>query len=310
MRLRDELALGLGLTDERPSGLKKGYFPHWEFNVYGNEMDPRFQKMFNRGSGGELDGKASAVHSSSMLAYNFFHWVSEKHPLEWQIAGVKCTFANVFFEVRMKTLIHSNIPANMDVVLVGESACRERIFLFLESKFTEHFYSKKFDLSESYEKPCKYYPGADEVWPDIIKKVRGNYSNRTEDGYYDGIKQNICHLIALGNLFHDDNAIRYLNEENPEFEFRKGDTVIFSNIIFRPQSKFSIDAPRCDEYEKLLKDFWELEDLANVLSGIKHVAKGYLTYSDLWGECGDQFPQELRRYLQRRYMDFAYPLVE
>ena len=117
-------------------------------------------------------------------------------------------------------------------------------------------------------------------------------------------------MIALGNLFHDDKAIWYLNETNPEFEFRKGDTVIFSNIIFQPDSKFDIDEQRCNGYEKLLQDFWKLEDLANVLPGIKHVAKGYVTYTDLWGECRNQFPPDLQLYLQRRYMDFSSPLVE
>ena len=72
--LAKEMANGYGLTEWRKNGLPNGYFPHWEFNVYGNVMSDRFIRMFNRGSGGELDRKACAVHSSSMLAYNFWNY--------------------------------------------------------------------------------------------------------------------------------------------------------------------------------------------------------------------------------------------
>ena len=60
---------------------KTGYCLRIDDNIFPEKMNDRFVKMFRNGSGKELSGKALAVHSSSMLAFNFFHWISEENPL-------------------------------------------------------------------------------------------------------------------------------------------------------------------------------------------------------------------------------------
>ncbi len=57
------------------------YFYDFRQNIYGGTMKEEIQKMFLKGDGNELVSKACAVHSSSMLGYNFFHWVAKEAPL-------------------------------------------------------------------------------------------------------------------------------------------------------------------------------------------------------------------------------------
>jgi hypothetical protein len=63
-------------------------------------MGEAFQNMFNDGSGSELHSKAEAVHSSSMLSYNFFHWIDEEHPFVFE----DVIYTKVLFEVKLKTI--------------------------------------------------------------------------------------------------------------------------------------------------------------------------------------------------------------
>ena len=129
---------------------ERGYFCSYRENIYGGQMSEHFQDMFDEGSGGELHSKAEAVHSSSMLSYNFFHWIDDEHPFEWE----QVKYTQVFFEVKMKTIKESPAPANMDVVLIDKD---KKHLLFIESKFTEYTETKKFELSNSYREENKWY---------------------------------------------------------------------------------------------------------------------------------------------------------
>ncbi len=79
---------------------------------------------------------AKSALSSSMLAYNFFHWVSPEHPLTWH----GTTFDKVYFEVKFPVLAknsdcsRNNSPSNMDVVLISDDCLT---MLCIESKYTE-----------------------------------------------------------------------------------------------------------------------------------------------------------------------------
>lgn len=85
MNLKTALKAGFKCNDN-------GYFNSFLDNVYANQMDSKFQKMFNKGSGNELHSKAEAIHSSSMLAYNFFHWIDDASGFDYN--GINYT--NVF----------------------------------------------------------------------------------------------------------------------------------------------------------------------------------------------------------------------
>jgi hypothetical protein len=99
-------------------------------NIFGNKMDERFIRMFLNGDGNELISKAASVKSSSMLGYNFFHWISKENPLI--IDDIEYT--DVEFEVKIPVINARGGVANMDIVLYNIDGD----YLFIESKFLEY----------------------------------------------------------------------------------------------------------------------------------------------------------------------------
>ena len=200
MNLKTALKAGFKCNDN-------GYFNSFLDNVYANQMDSKFQKMFNKGSGNELHSKAEAIHSSSMLAYNFFHWIDDASGFDYN--GINYT--NVFFEVRMKTLKNSNSPANMDIVLSDKE---HKHLLFIESKFTEYCETKKWDLSDSYKNENSF--NNDVRWDEIIKKIKDAVKSSKSCKYKDGIKQLTTHLFGIANLCND-KALAWFNDKKKQY---------------------------------------------------------------------------------------------
>ncbi|MBO4541734.1 MAG: hypothetical protein J5725_00985 [Bacteroidales bacterium] len=274
------------------------YFNRVEEGIYQHSMLVEHALMFKKGSGSELQdskdnlAKAKAVDSSSMLSYNFFNWVSEKHPL--CLFNVKYT--RVSFEVRLKTLKSSNAPANIDVILVDKE---NRNVLFIESKFLEYLKNEKADFSSSYTELSNYFADnkSKENLITLVEKYNGKYGD-----YYDGIKQNICHIIALCNL-EDEKAREYAKEKNPNLAeiFETGVNYNFINLIFDP----CLDAAKkkYDNYVRLLEEFRK-----NISFCKKFLIDNriFMSYSNLYQEFAKQnspLPKDLLDYLNKRYID-------
>lgn len=286
----------MGLKEDLRSGLscnKNGYFNSFQNNVYGGEMPERFQEMFDNGSGGELHSKAEAVHSSSMLAYNFFHWIDEQHPFRLEEED----YTEVLFEVKLKTLKQSNFPANMDVVLKGKDC-----LLFIESKFLEYTESVKFDLSKSYNNPKKWY-SIDINWDNIIQPVRNLVANNEEKvkNKY-GVKQLITHLFGITSLKNED-ALKWFNKNNV-FKIEKDDLprIKFISLVFEPDAdNYKEEHDQYENYYDLEKEF--LKILGKNLNDYLPVHK---TYSELWKVMESQIKDsQLKEFLKQRYMRFA-----
>ena len=180
-----------------------------------SEIPPKFRAMFDNGNGGEFVrkgddlAKAAAVHSSSMLAYNFFGWIDQGNPFTFE--GVE--YDKVVFEEQLRVLAYgtsdnvkfpvSNAKANMDVVLAGENLITGKTsLLFIESKFTEHLSNAHADMTNmvlSYSVPRCYFTKGEE-WAALIKSWKDRASDEKKSGYYSGIKQDICHLISISNF--------------------------------------------------------------------------------------------------------------
>ena len=273
-------------------------------NIYQNSMAPIIRAMFLNGSGNELTGKACAIHSSSMFAYNFYHWISKEHPLIFQD---KYELTQVYFEVQIPTLIGTT-PANMDVVLEGVRISDNKpVLLFIESKFTEHFSNGRSDMKEmannSYsKKQDKYFDHnrqSFESWKKIISKFAD--LSQSENGYYDGIKQEICHMIALTNLLNDDEARqdyekRYKDKDVEHPTITGKEIMLFYNILFDASDDFN----ESDAYNKYKELYMCLDkELADMKSGIE---SGILSYRTIY----DSIPDDrLKDYLYKRYMQFA-----
>ena len=106
----------------------KGYFKTLEENIYG-KMKMQYFEMFSNGAGKELDEKARAVHSSAMLAYNFFSWINKDNEFIYN----NIHYNDVQFEKKLNTIKGSSAPANIDIVLTSKDS---KHMLFIESKFT------------------------------------------------------------------------------------------------------------------------------------------------------------------------------
>ena len=267
--------------------LDESHFYDFRQNIYGGQMPSKFQEMFMDGDGGELTSKACAVHSSSMLGYNFFHWV-EQYPLSIKWGdGKTIRYDRVRFEAKMAVLVGTK-PANMDIVLSNSTGD----ILFIESKFLEYVGSQKFKLSATYGNPGKYYThGSD--WVEFISHL----DTTSQKQYWDGIKQEICHLIAITNWLDrktDVGGIWYNGV---------GD-VRFINLVFEPEQDYS-------EYERYQAYKKRYEELHKALAQQRMIPPSlqmqFMSYSGMWPFITDVIPPQLAGYLQKHYMAFANP---
>lgn len=304
--LKQEMAAGYGLTDWRGNGLPEGYFPHWEYNVYGNFMEERFKRMFTNGSGSELDFKGAAIHSSSMFSYNFFHWINSDTTTSVELPDydkpIKLSY--VGFEARLKTLPSSNAPANIDVVLLSED---EEDLLLIESKLLEYNAHSAFDISNSYANCEKYYVRGED-WSEFIKSCRQKYVERGH--YYEGLKQNICHLIAIQNLAtKEEKAVKakdWFREHNGELkkiDLSKIQRYHFINAVFDPNSKFEYERECFKDYKNLQEGF--REELMNNNLIPENLTVSFMEYSHFWKQFKANMPEDIEAFLNRRYMQFG-----
>lgn len=288
MDLKEKLKEGLSCND-------KGYFNSYTENIYNNVMDQVYQNMFDKGSGGELHSKAEAVHSSSMLSYNLFHWIKDGNTFTFN--GV--VYSKVYFEVQMRTLSCRSNPANMDVVLDGTDSNGKRHLLFVESKFTEYLNNSQFDISESYSKECNWY-NKNIKWSQVISIAK----EKCKKSYGEGIKQAITHLFGIYGLYGDKKALGWFNINNDRLKIEdiNGIEIHFVNFIFEPnEDEFPIEHEKYQNYICLYKSF--IGELSGIIVNPKI---DVISYSEVWKEMKPQIKDlNLTKYIERRYMDLA-----
>ncbi len=279
----------------------KGYLNSYKANIYEGKMLEEFYNMFDNGSGKEMHSKARAVHSSSMLGYNFFHWVKRNHPIT--INGTK--YSQVYFEVKMRVL-KGTTPANMDVLLIGKKSSRTQL-LFIESKFLEYLQSERYNLSDSYRKTDKWYSHEDRDWNSFLDDVK-DCVDETSCSYKGGIKQGVSHLFALSNLANKRAFNSFVSVNNLQIPL-KGKSyedvdIHFLNVIFEPSSSLFANE------HKLFMDYRDLyNQLIDLSEKYDLIKPEFMTYSKLWQESGNQIKivdqGHLYQYLDERYMRFA-----
>ena len=257
-------------------------------------MDPQIEKWFLEGDGNELASKACAPHSSSMLGYNFFHWINKDHPITICFSdGEENTYDEVLFEVKIPVITRSN--ANMDIVLRNGDGD----WLFIESKFLEYLTTSSFKISKAYTSPDPntYFFGGDK-WSEFIK----GYDVSKKNQYWGGIKQEFCHLIGLTNWMNWKSQIKV---KGTKCSYIKGHETRFINLVFEPQSR---------EYNEEHEFFVEYKKLHDAMrkrlreSEIIHpnLKVGFMTYSQLWNCIKEnQIQEDLKRFLNEHYMQFA-----
>ena len=287
-----DLKTALRSAFEKGTVNPNGYLYSFLDNVYGNKMSVEHQQMFDHGSGGELHSKAEAVHSSSMLGYNFFSWIDDNNQFVWDDVAYK----KVYFEVQLRTLCCRSKPANIDVVLEGDRD-GQKVLLFIESKFLEYTNHGKLKLPDAYSTNENYYVGS---WNSVAYELR--VETRETNQYNEGLKQSFCHLVALDSL-RNERALNWFNTNNVlQIKNLDGVEIRFTNAIFCPRKDFKSAFGKYQDYEELYK--WFRGFIASVAP--YSVQPGWNSYSQIWSHMKNQISDEGRRaFLERRYMDFA-----
>ena len=257
-------------------------------NIFGNKMDERFIRMFLNGDGNELISKAASVKSSSMLGYNFFHWISKEKPLI--IDDIEYT--DVEFEVKIPVINARGGVANMDIVLYNIHGD----YLFIESKFLEYESTGPFKISDQYKNPKKYYNGElGNKWVRFINE----YDTSAKKEYWPGIKQEICHLIGLSNWINGEQEIKI--NDTP---IKKDGNIHFINLIFQPnKERFNKESAKFNSYKELYKEFHNSVENAGLIPTTLKME--FKTYSELWRDIQSFVSPELKNYLEDHYMQFA-----
>lgn len=263
----------------------KSHFYDFRQNIFPKEMEERFKKMFVAGDGNELVAKAAAVNSSSMLGFNFFHWIDKESPLI--IDSIE--YNEVLFEVKIPVL-KGTTPANMDIVLRSNTGD----YLFIESKFLEYLRTDSFDISDTYRsKPYKYFCYGDE-WTRFVQE----YDHSQKGVYWGGIKQEICHMIGLTNWLNHKTEIG-----DHEKYFDSGN-IRFINLVFEPKQEYGDDHEKFVSYKKLYEAFHD--KLSNASWIPNNIQIEFKTYSELWPDIvSSKLPAGLEKYLFDHYMKFA-----
>lgn len=267
------------------------HFCDFHNNIFEGKMSEEFVKMFMEGDGNELVSKACAVHSSSILGYNFFHWISESKPLTIEFIDKAVSYTNVRFEVKMRVLKRSSRPANMDIVLTNKNGD----ILFIESKFLEYLNSGKFSISETYQKADSYYCYGND-WSSFISILKTVYNDKNQ--YYDGIKQEITHTIALNNWANGNSVIKVIPPYSEDKDIR------FINLVFKPNEKYGQEFEAFSNYVILYGGLHDkLKENGLIPQGIQML---FMSYSDIWTGFTNCISMELKQYLYDHYMKFSY----
>lgn len=306
---------------------EKGYLPSYLDGIFptGREaMMPggKFYNMFDEGKGGELKPskvagniilpKACAVHSSSMLAYNFFHWISSKHPFRFSDGK---TYDKVYFEVKMPVLkSRPSFPAHMDVVLVSDDCHNMLCFESKMSEYTEHGSAK---FAEAYTKRDSYYNNHFE--DDFIEYIK-NFQN-VDHAYNNGIEQMVKHLIAITNLHQSNYAMTDMLALNDFIEpdvARKMQeaplNVKFANILYILGAEGYVPHSKTLNYIKLLAQFRATASFDDMIWQYFVMPNYAYNYNDMLAIMRSQMPEGLADYLEARYPhlhswnDETYPI--
>ena len=280
--LFDILAKARGINAD---GHSSYYAGSYQKNIYPREMAERHIRMFCKGGGKELypqdnkKEKAACIYSSSMLSYNFFHWIDDEHPLTFD--GIRYT--KVVFEEQFRVLRSRNNKANLDVVLVSEDK-NERTILLLESKFTEHFENKPTQIAEAYFDDNNGYFANGTKWAGVMKSLQDKMITEN-DTYFEGLKQVACHLMGITNVIRSEQARVWFNNNSwlrDQFgiTLRGDENFIFKSIVFHPATVN--EGRKSEDYEKKNREFISSIKSRDFLPCNLSVNNPIITYRNLW----------------------------
>jgi len=183
---------------------RKAYTQNLNHNLFEPFM-LEIRNSFTQADGGELTGnpcKMQAVHSSSALGVNIFHyWKREKRiPLIAAACGF-CSKNNtssqdIIFEVKFPISEKFQHNPNIDVVIKNSPESRFKVFA-IECKFSEAYYSK------THSGISPKYIELDKVWDDMpnLLKLAKEIAPNDNKYFYLNPAQLVKHILGLKEIF-------------------------------------------------------------------------------------------------------------
>lgn len=198
---------GIGLIGSKGNRGLPAYTPTLEENLFEPLATETIQSL-NDGDGGELTGnpcKMQAVHSSSALGVNIFHyWQSIGQPEKIAHACGFCQKTNkistaIRFEVKYAVESSFVKAPNVDVVIENDPSAKHKVYA-IECKFTEAYGSRnQSGLKEKYLNL--------DVWAEIphLHKLAISISPNDSEAKYLHRAQLIKHILGLKKAFGKGN---------------------------------------------------------------------------------------------------------
>jgi hypothetical protein len=231
---------------------KGGYVKELRQNLF-QDLDKDSISEFTVGKGRELEGHMLALHSSSALVVNFFHWwrSSNNIPKLANALGLAGTYVNLNFEkTHMKPKGIGGIRPHLDIELGGPLKP-----VAIESKFTEPYHRKLRSL-----KPA--YVGNDTIWGNYkgCKKLAEAIVSGKETFEYLDAPQLLKHIIGLKTDYGENGfELIYLWYDYPseEAENHVNEMKIFGKYV---EGDVNIrDIP----YQRLFDSVQAIQDVDN-----------------------------------------------
>ena len=281
---------------------KTHYADSYIKNIYPNEMDETHIRMFCKGGGKELypqeakKEKAACIFSSSMLSYNFFHWINDSNALT--LDGIDYT--KVVFEEQFRVLKTRNNKANLDVALISRDG---KTLLLLESKFTEHLDLNGVEIKDAYYLGDSYFENGDK-WVEVFNSlIESMEKSSGKDAYYEGLKQVCCHLIGISGAMMNEKARRWFNHNSWIYDqcgrkLEDFEIVLFRSLVFHPATEN--DGNRSGDYEEKNRAFVKMIKEKKFLPSNLIITDPIMTYRDLWnkGMAHSVKDPDLKKYLE------------
>lgn len=193
---------GLKLEGSQGERGEPNYVKILEENLF-ESLSSDVKEQFEKGDGTELKSKMRALHSSSAIAVNFFHYWNTKREV-YKIAHAcrlcrkdNTSSINVSFEQKFEIGKFKKHP-NIDVVIKNKD---ESIYA-IECKFTEAYGNRGHGgIKEDYFDVEFVKPN---LWSDIPNIRRFAESISPEDGKYNYLHpaQLIKHILGLKNKYN------------------------------------------------------------------------------------------------------------
>lgn len=229
------------------------YVPSVDENLF-ESMSLEVRKQFQAGDGGELNdspskpAKMRALHSSSAIGVNFFHyWKSKKEVHKIAHCCGLCSNKNkssidISFEKKYPISKSFQYAPNIDVVIENDSRSRYKVYA-VECKFSEAYGSYKHSGIDP------KYLNIESIWKDISNTHDLAMKISPDDQEFSHLHpaQLIKHILGLKSeygktafrllyLWYDvlgDEGYQHRNEINRFKEIVKADNISFTSISYQ-----------------------------------------------------------------------------